>query len=469
MATLDFEKLAQQGVQPKEVLDFLKGKEHNFNLDALEKYYKDNGLDSEQITRALYHDLSTMSGFSFVSPKQSVKELATPLFAPSEQIIEPPTHSSPTTPQAPLATSTPQEPNTTGVKKSPQEALEELQKKATQLQEQDPNFLTQGALGTLESLTGFSTRQQSQRQANYGQLVNEAIEHKIPYEKLPPNVQKFLIEQHLANSSVSDALFNPLEWLNPNKGALEYNKEITRQSILKVKDAKDLSDAQKKQIYKDRNVFRTLWNSTFSSPNEDLKAYQEDQRAKYLGKQAARDLLYFKNTDPQHSLFKLIFSSDPKEQEKSRQAVVNIIKAAGFEDALFKEGNTYGIKQGQAYKIQEGFFENFSQFVLSNAGSLAGSLAGASAGFSKTRNFLGATTGGAIGAFLGGSLDYALSNYVTNREGNFKDMLHYMTEQGVLSLVGDAVFKGVAKGAQSLKPLAGVLGRSVDYIPLVGA
>ncbi|WP_120955603.1 hypothetical protein [Helicobacter mehlei] len=101
MATLDFEKLAQQGVQPKEVLDFLKGTEHNFNLDALEKYYKDNGLDSEQITRALYHDLSTMSGFSFVSPKQSVKELATPLFAPSEQIIEPPTHSSPTTPKPP--------------------------------------------------------------------------------------------------------------------------------------------------------------------------------------------------------------------------------------------------------------------------------------------------------------------------------------------------------------------------------
>ncbi|WP_459177830.1 LPD3 domain-containing protein, partial [Helicobacter bizzozeronii] len=35
--------------------------------------------------------------------------------------------------------------------------------------------------------------------------------------------------------------------------------------------------------------------------------------------------------------------------------------------------------------------------------------------------------------------------------------------------VGDAVFKGVAKSAQSLKPLASLVGRGVDYIPFVGA
>ncbi|WP_158651979.1 PBECR3 domain-containing polyvalent protein, partial [Helicobacter bizzozeronii] len=40
---------------------------------------------------------------------------------------------------------------------------------------------------------------------------------------------------------------------------------------------------------------------------------------------------------------------------------------------------------------------------------------------------------------------------------------------GALSLVGDAVFKGVAKSAQSLKPLASLVGRGVDYIPFVGA
>ncbi|GMB93760.1 hypothetical protein NHP200010_14890 [Helicobacter bizzozeronii] len=80
MATLDFEKLAQQGIKPQEVLDFIKGTQNNFNLDALERYYKDNGLDSEQITRALYRDLSHMSGFNFVSPLEATKEQATPLF-----------------------------------------------------------------------------------------------------------------------------------------------------------------------------------------------------------------------------------------------------------------------------------------------------------------------------------------------------------------------------------------------------
>ncbi|WP_233705179.1 LPD3 domain-containing protein [Helicobacter bizzozeronii] len=490
MATLDFEKLAQQGVQPKEVLDFLKGTEHNFNLDALEKYYKDNGLDSEQIARALYHDLSNMQGFSFVSPKQSVKELAKPLFnTPIDtQPPSPPTQASlleaqssanpPSTPtQASLleAQSSTLNPLSTpltppNVKKSAQEVLTEIKQKAQQLETDGLHPLKEAGSELLEMFAGSPTAKHSRQIASYGELVEQAIEHKIPYSKLPENVKHFLERRRVVDYGLTGAMIHQKEYQEGvDQGQLEYQSEITRQGILKVKDAKDLSDAQKKQIYQDRNIFRTLWNSAFEDPNEDLKQYQEDQRAKYLGKQAARDLYFHKNTDPQHSVFRFLFSSDPKEQEKSRQAVSNVIKAAGFEDVVFKDGDTYGIKEGKAYKIQEGFFETFSQFLLSNAGSLAGSIAGAKAGLARTRNFYGMAAGGAIGAFLGGSLDYALSNYVLDREGNFEDMLHYMAEQGALSLVGDSVFKGVAKSAQSLKPLASLVGRGVDYIPFVGA
>ncbi|WP_199764486.1 hypothetical protein, partial [Helicobacter bizzozeronii] len=489
MATLDFEKIAQQGIKPQEVLDFLKGTEHNFNLDALEKYYKDNGLDSEQITRALYHDLSNMQGFSFVSPKQSVKELAKPLFntpidtqppSPPTQasLLEAQSSANPPSPptQASLEAqsstlnllSTPLNPP--NVKKSAQEVLTEIKQKAQQLKADDLHPLKEAGSELLEMFAGSPTAKHSRQIASYGELVEQAIEHKIPYSKLPENVKRFLERRYVVDKGLTGAMIHQKEYQEGvDQGQLEYQSEITRQGILKVKDAKDLSDAQKKQIYKDRNIFRTLWNSAFKDPNEDLKQYQEDQEAKYIGKQAARDLYFHKNTDPQHSVFRFLFSSDPKEQEKSRQAVSNVIKAAGFEDAIFKDGDTYGLKEGKAYKIQEGFFENFSQFVVSNAGSLAGSIAGAKLGLARTRNFYGMAAGGAIGAFLGGSLDYALSNYVLDREGNFKDMLHYMAEQGALSLVGDAVFKGVAKSAQSLKPLASLVGRSVDYIPFVGA
>ncbi|WP_163533667.1 hypothetical protein [Helicobacter suis] len=50
-----------------------------------------------------------------------------------------------------------------------------------------------------------------------------------------------------------------------NKGAREYKAEITRQSILKVKNAKDLSEEQKSQIYKDRNIFTSAFNSLFKA------------------------------------------------------------------------------------------------------------------------------------------------------------------------------------------------------------
>ncbi|WP_104740064.1 hypothetical protein, partial [Helicobacter bizzozeronii] len=361
MATLDFEKIAQQGIKPQEVLDFLKGTEHNFNLDALEKYYKDNGLDSEQITRALYHDLSNMQGFSFVSPKQSVKELAKPLFntpidtqppSPPTQasLLEAQSSANPPSPptQASLleAQSSALNPLSTpltppNVKKSAQEVLTEIKQKAQQLKADDLHPLKEAGSELLEMFAGSPTAKHSRQIASYGELVEQAIEHKIPYSKLPENVKHFLERRRVVDKGLTGAMIHQKEYQEGvDQGQLEYQSEITRQGILKVKDAKQLTDAQKKQIYKDRNIFRTLWNSAFKDPNEDLKQYQEDQRAKYLGKQAARDLYFHKNTDPQHSVFRFLFSSDPKEQEKSRQAVRNVIKAAGFEDVVFKDGDT---------------------------------------------------------------------------------------------------------------------------------
>ncbi len=85
-------------------------------------------------------------------------------------------------------------------------------------------------------------------------------------------------------------LTRPFEYFSPTQGEDEYRAQALRQSILKVKDAKDLSEAQKGQIYKDRNIFTTLFNSAFMRDVDDLREYQEQQRSEYLTKAVQRDI-----------------------------------------------------------------------------------------------------------------------------------------------------------------------------------
>lgn len=83
-----------------------------------------------------------------------------------------------------------------------------------------------------------------------------------------------------------------------NKGAREYQQEITRQSILKVKNAKDLSQEQKSQIYRDRNILTNYFNSLFKDENEDLKEYQENLKSQAITKDLQKAITLYDNIAP---------------------------------------------------------------------------------------------------------------------------------------------------------------------------
>ncbi|WP_251821421.1 hypothetical protein [Campylobacter jejuni] len=64
---------------------------------------------------------------------------------------------------------------------------------------------------------------------------------------------------------------------------------------------------------------------------------------------------------------------------------------------------------------------------------------------------VGMVAGGALGASLGAGYDYYGNTKDTNQDMNLKEALMLMGENAGLSLIGDAAFAGVAKGARALK------------------
>lgn len=64
---------------------------------------------------------------------------------------------------------------------------------------------------------------------------------------------------------------------------------------------------------------------------------------------------------------------------------------------------------------------------------------------------VGMVAGGALGASLGAGYDYYGNTKDTNQDANLKEALMLMGENAGLSLIGDAAFAGVAKGARVLK------------------
>ncbi|BDQ26872.1 hypothetical protein ASB1_05480 [Helicobacter heilmannii] len=78
MATLDFERLRQDGISKKAVLDFVKNNENNFNYQELEDFYRKEGLNPTQITNALYHDLVSFADLDFAPLKPKEQTPTTP-------------------------------------------------------------------------------------------------------------------------------------------------------------------------------------------------------------------------------------------------------------------------------------------------------------------------------------------------------------------------------------------------------
>ena len=119
---------------------------------------------------------------------------------------------------------------------------------------------------------------------------------------------------------------------------------------------------------------------------DELKEKYEAKN--FISKDVLRDLEFLKNIHQSKSVSSLILSADEKEKKDYENSVLNIALNAGFDDVLVdeKEGKMYFEKEGQKYLVNEGFFDNFTNTLLANTGSITGGLIGAAKGASSAKS-----------------------------------------------------------------------------------
>ncbi|EPC1848720.1 PBECR2 nuclease fold domain-containing protein, partial [Campylobacter coli] len=152
---------------------------------------------------------------------------------------------------------------------------------------------------------------------------------------------------------------------------------------------------------------------------------------------------------------KPIFADDNEVVRKSNQFMRDLgdeLQKSGRGRLLQDDDGSYWVQDnnGNYSKVQGSTMGNLYRGIRDNGTSVALGTAGAIGGTMLGGGF-GMVAGGALGASLGAGYDYYGNTKDTNQDMNLKEALMLMGENAGLSLIGDAAFAGVAKGARALK------------------
>ncbi|EIW0986445.1 hypothetical protein MBR48_001604, partial [Campylobacter jejuni] len=152
---------------------------------------------------------------------------------------------------------------------------------------------------------------------------------------------------------------------------------------------------------------------------------------------------------------KPIFADDNEVVRKSNQFMRDLgdeLQKSGRGRLLQDDDGSYWVQDnnGNYSKVQgstmgdlyRGLRDNGASMALGAAGAIGGTMLGGGVGM---------VAGGALGASLGAGYDYYGNTKDTNQDMNLKEAIMLMGENAGLSLIGDAAFAGVAKGARALK------------------
>ncbi|EJW5485376.1 hypothetical protein OCH94_001575, partial [Campylobacter coli] len=152
---------------------------------------------------------------------------------------------------------------------------------------------------------------------------------------------------------------------------------------------------------------------------------------------------------------KPIFADDNEVARKSNQFMRDLgdeLQKSGRGRLLQDDDGSYWVQDnnGNYSKVQGSTMGNLYRGIRDNGTSVALGTAGAIGG-TMLGGGVGMVAGGALGASLGAGYDYYGNTKDTNQDMNLKEALMLMGENAGLSLIGDAAFAGVAKGARALK------------------
>ncbi|EDP4494153.1 hypothetical protein FW553_07890, partial [Campylobacter jejuni] len=212
---------------------------------------------------------------------------------------------------------------------------------------------------------------------------------------------------------------------------------------------KDKYDKEyEKYNFKDQNLTNPMGN--ISEYKRDLYDYNKNPSMN------ADDLSnYILDKQSKFNASKPIFADDNEVVRKSNQFMRDLgdeLQKSGRGRLLQDDDGSYWVQDnnGNYSKVQgstmgdlyRGLRDNGASMALGTAGAIGGTMLGGGVGM---------VAGGALGASLGAGYDYYGNTKDTNQDMNLKEALMLMGENAGLSLIGDAAFAGVAKGARALK------------------
>ncbi|EAH4457894.1 hypothetical protein A8266_07020 [Campylobacter coli] len=261
------------------------------------------------------------------------------------------------------------------------------------------------------------------------------------------NIREFLLEKPQENNIISFLQDGASQSENQNTN--EYLASLKNEAINDFYKNKDkYAKEYEKYNFKDQNLTNPMGN--VSEYKRDLYDYNKNPSMN------ADDLSdYILDKQSKFNASKPIFTDDNEVARKNNQFMRDLgdeLQKSGRGKLLQDDDGSYWVQDnnGNYSKVQGSTMGNLYRGIRDNGASVALGTAGAIGG-SMLGGGVGMVAGGALGASLGAGYDYYGNTKDTNQDANLKEALMLMGENAGLSLIGDAAFAGVAKGARVLK------------------
>ncbi|OEV62294.1 hypothetical protein AJY73_09450 [Campylobacter jejuni] len=261
------------------------------------------------------------------------------------------------------------------------------------------------------------------------------------------NIREFLLEKPQENNIISFLQDGASQ--SENQNTSEYLSNLKNEVINDFYKNKDkYAKEYEKYNFKDQNLTNPMGN--ISEYKRDLYDYNKNPSMN------ADDLSnYILDKQSKFNASKPIFTDDNEVARKSNQFMRDLgdeLQKSGRGRLLQDDDGSYWVQDnnGNYSKVQgstmgdlyRGLRDNGASMALGTAGAIGGTMLGGGVGM---------VAGGSLGASLGAGYDYYGNTKDTNQDMNLKEALMLMGENAGLSLIGDAAFAGVAKGARVLK------------------
>ncbi|EAL2453449.1 hypothetical protein AXG02_07260 [Campylobacter coli] len=261
------------------------------------------------------------------------------------------------------------------------------------------------------------------------------------------NIREFLLEKPQENNIISFLQDGASQ--SENQNTSEYLASLKNEAINDFYKNKDkYAKEYEKYNFKDQNLTNPMGN--ISEYKRDLYDYNKNPSMN------ADDLSnYILDKQSKFNASKPIFTDDNEVARKNNQFMRDLgdeLQKSGRGKLLQDDDGSYWVQDnnGNYSKVQGSTMGNLYRGIRDNGASVALGTAGAIGG-SMLGGGVGMVAGGALGASLGAGYDYYGNTKDTNQDANLKEALMLMGENAGLSLIGDAAFAGVAKGARALK------------------